>query len=236
MRHHPFILSVGLTALAAGLQAQQPAPAQPAPLAGGPAGPSSTQHFLDIYQVELNPSGFGFALSEPVLQGDFYVFKVWPEGDIIRVPKARIKAIKKRTKDLDKEYIYQLEIVPTGEMYSRDEPTLKGTNYLFHTWKEGTLVSLKQSDVQRVSKVIGVEAFKIKQGQMGVKTNANLPMQGGTATVIRDNPSAPSPSSEGLSGGNSNWIYQGVPGVTDAWAPPSATQAYPGDVPKLPDH
>jgi hypothetical protein len=235
MRHHPFILSVGLVVLAAGLQAQQPAPGQPAPLAGGPAESASTHHYLDIYQVELNPSGFGFALSEPVLQGDFYVFKVWPEGDTIRVPKARIKAVTKRTKDLDKEWIYQLEIVPTGKMYSRDEPTVKGTNYLFHTWKEGTLVSLKQSDVQRVSKVTGVEAFKIKQGQMGVKTNANLPMQGGTASVIRDNPPASSPSAEGLSGG-SNWIYYGIPGVTDAWAPPSATQAYPGDVPKLPDH
>ncbi|HEX7253569.1 MAG TPA: hypothetical protein VF376_11860 [Thermoanaerobaculia bacterium] len=234
MRHSLSLFAVALS-LAAGLQAQQPAPVQqPAAVPPGQAQPASAQHFLDIDQVELNPSGYGFALSEPVLQGDFYVFKVWPEGDTIRVPKARIKAVTKRTKDLDKEYIYQLEIVPNGRMYARDEPKLKGTNYLFHTWKEGTLVSLKQTDVQKVSRVEGVPAFKIKQAQMGVKVNADLPMQGGTATVIRENPSAPSPSSQGLSGG-SNWIYYGVPGVTDAWAPPSATQAYPGDVPKLPD-
>src|SRR5262245_42935878 len=225
MRHPLGLFAIAL-AVAAALQAQQPQPAGQQP--------ASTQHFLDIYQVELNPSGYGFALSEPVLQGDFYVFKVWPEGDTIRVRKARIKAIKKRTKDLDKEYIYQLEIVPTGKMYSRDEPTLKGTNHLFHTWKEGTLVSLKQSDVQKVSKVIGVDAFKIKQGQMGVKANADLPMQGGTARVVRDNPPASSPSAEGLSGG-SNWVYYGVPGLTDAWAPPPAVQAYPGDVPKMPE-
>ncbi|HEY6931045.1 MAG TPA: hypothetical protein VJA66_15330 [Thermoanaerobaculia bacterium] len=233
MRHPISLYAVALS-LAAGLQAQQPAPVQQSAVPPGQAQPASAHHFLDIYQVDLNPSGYGFALSEPVIQGDFYVFKVWPEGDMIRVPKARIKGVTKRTKDLDKEYIYQLVVVPDHKMYARDEPKLKGTNYLFHTWKEGTLVSLKQTDVQKVSRVDGVEAFKIKQAQMGVKTNANLPMQGGTATVIRESPAPSSPSAEGLSGGP-NWIYYGVPGVTDAWAPPSATQAYPGDVPKLPD-
>ena len=33
----------------------------------------------------------------------------------------------------------------------------------------------------------------------------------------------------------SNWIFNGVPGVTDAWAPPSAVVASPGDVPRARD-
>jgi hypothetical protein len=58
-------------------------------------------------------------------------------------------------------------------------------------------------------------------------------MEGGTATMA---PAAPPPGSEGFAPSQpTNWLYFGVPGVTDAWAPPPAVVAAPGDVPKAPE-
>jgi hypothetical protein len=69
-------------------------------------------------------------------------------------------------------------------------------------------------------------------------------MQGGTVKgdLSPGATSPPSPSSDaqnmqvGQGMSTSNWVYFGVPGVTDAWAPPSATVGYAGDVPRLPDN
>jgi hypothetical protein len=93
-------------------------------------------------------------------------------------------------------------------------------------------MSLRQSDVQKVSKVTGVAAFRIQQEERGASLNANLPMQGGTATVL---PGAPSPdpaAAPAPTPGQGNWSYQGTAGITDAYAPPSAVVSSPGDVPK----
>jgi hypothetical protein len=57
---------------------------------------------------------------------------------------------------------------------------------------------------------------------------------GGTVTVINERP-APAPEPVDPTMAPSNWIFNGVPGVTEAWAPPSAVVASPGDVPRARD-
>ena len=56
-------------------------------------------------------------------------------------------------------------------------------------------------------------------------------MQGGTATIIPVAEPAPA-AGPAPADAQGNWSYQGQPGVTDAYAPPSAVVSSPGDVPK----
>ena len=222
--------------LAAGAQAQQPQSQQPP--AQHPVGmQAQSEEPLDIYQIDLVPSGSGFALTKPVLEGDVYVFKVWPDRSTVRLPKSKVKSIVPRTKDVSNEVLYQIDLAPSGQMVARDNPTLKGTTYLFHTWREGTLMSLRQTDVKKITRVAGLDAFKIHLQQLGAKAIGDLPMQGGSSSQGAGAPStaAQAPAAPGQSQTPSNWIYQGVPGVTDAWAPPSAVVSSPGDVPKAPE-
>jgi hypothetical protein len=128
--------------------------------------------------------------------------------------------------------VYQIDLAPSGRKIAREEPTLKGTTYTFRTWREGTLMSLRQADVLKVTKVTGVAAFKIQQEERGASLNADLPMQGGGTVTILNAPAEapPAPAPDPAPAGN--WTYQGQPGVTDGYAPPSAVVASPGDVPK----
>jgi hypothetical protein len=43
------------------------------------------QQLLEIYQIDLVPSGTAFALNKPVLQGNVYVFRSWPENTPARL-------------------------------------------------------------------------------------------------------------------------------------------------------
>ncbi|HMF10314.1 MAG TPA: hypothetical protein VKJ00_14340 [Thermoanaerobaculia bacterium] len=230
---------VSLTAVL-GVQAQQ-APAGK-PVLQKPMEMQSEEP-LDIWQIDLNPSGTGFALTTPKDEGDVYVFKVWPDRAVVRLPKSRVKKMVRRTKDVNSEAIYQIDLVPSGVRYSREQPTLKNGTYLFHAYHGGTLMSLRQEDVKQVTRVSGMDAFKIHLQQYGAKANADLPMQGGGSVTVLNVPSDGQAAAHAEPGSEAaaqnlppgNWIYQGVPGVTDAWAPPSATVAYPGDVPKMPE-
>ena len=234
MRHARFLATVGVgMALAVSLSGQQPAAqaSAPKPAAEPP---------LEIYQIDLVPSGSGFSLTKPVLQGDVYVFQAWPDRQIVRLPKSKVKNMAPRTKDVSNEFIYQIDLVPTGQMYARDEPRMKGATYQFHTWREGTLMSLRPTDVKKVTRVSGMDAFKIHMQQLGAKQIGNLAMQGGGSATVVGGETAPADAAHGSAAMPSsqtpyNWIYQGVPGVTDAWAPPSAVVASPGDVPKAPE-
>jgi len=192
---------------------------------------------LDIWQIDLNPSGTGFALTTPVLEGDAYVFKVWPDRQVVHLNKAKVKKMTRRTKDVDDEILYQIDLLPTGQAYSRDHPVQKGNSIQFHTWHQGTLMSLKQADVKKVIRVTGIDAFKLHLQLLGAKAIGNLPMEGGgSVRVINEDSRAAKPAQMPANQTPDNWIYQGVPGVTDAWAPPSAVIASPGDVPRAREH
>ena len=226
-----WIRGLAVLALAARLQGQpsQQPPPQGQPPQGNP--PQAQQPLLEIYQIDLNPSGTGFALSKPVLEGDVYVFKVWPEGDIVRLPKTRVKGITQRTKDLNKEVVYLIELNPTGRQIARENPVRKGKSYVFHTWRDGTLMTLRGADVKKVTRVTGIPAFRIQQEERGAALIDHLPMEGGNARVVNEGSSPPA-AAPAPAQGSGNWSYQGEPGVTDAYAPPSAKVDRPGDVPK----
>jgi hypothetical protein len=225
-----WIRGLAVLALAARLQGQpsQQPPPQGQPPQNNPA--PAQQPLLEIYQIDLNPSGTGFALSKPVLEGDVYVFKVWPEGDIVRLPKTRVKGITQRTKDLNKEVVYLIELNPTGRQIARENPVRKGKSYVFHTWRDGTLMTLRGADVKKVTRVTGIPAFRIQQEERGAALIGHLPMEGGNARVVNQDPASPAPAP--AEGSGTNWSYDGAPGVTDAYAPPSAKVDRPGDVPK----
>jgi hypothetical protein len=92
-------------------------------------------------------------------------------------------------------------------------------------------MSLRQADVKKITRLTGLPAFRVKQEESGAALIGDLPMEGGSATVIPA-PQAAAPPGQAPAPGN--WIYQGVPGVTDAHAPANATVASPGDVPRAP--
>jgi hypothetical protein len=233
MKRHAGI-AVALMLLAVSLCAQQAAAQQP-PASKAPA----QQPSLEIYQIDLVPSGTGFALAKPILEGDMYVLTVFPDRATVRVPKDRIKAITLRTKEMNAYAMYQIDLLPSGKMYAKDAPTLNGTTYTFRTWRDNTLISMRKSDVKAVTKLTGLAAFKAQQEERGAKLTANLPMQGtDNVQIINSPPPDPRQVSSGSSpstSGGTYWIYDGVPGITDAYAPPNATVAYPGDVPKAPN-
>lgn len=217
--------------LAVRVDAQQPStPApRPTPVVGSQA--PAPEPPLEIWQFDLDPSGQAFSLGKPVLEGDVYVFKAWPERTTVRLSRTKVKKVTQRTKDIRQEVVYQVDLVPTGRVIARDNPVLKGKTYVLKTWRDGTLMSLRTEDVKAITRVTGIPAFKIQQEERGGARIGDLPMEGGgTVTILPGGePAAPAP---GQPDGQGNWLYQGEPGVTDAYAPPSAVVASPGDVPK----
>lgn len=51
------------------------------------------------------------------------------------------------------ESAYQIDLVPSGKLYSRELPALKGTMYLFHQYPSGTLISIRKSAVRQITKM-----------------------------------------------------------------------------------
>lgn len=186
----------------------------------------------EIYQIDLVPSGSGFAVTKPVLEGDVWVFQAWPDRATVRLPQSKVKKMVRRTEAMTKNPVWQIDLSPTGQMFARTSPVLKGGSYQFNRWAGGTLMSVRQADVKKITKLSGPEAMKIYLQHFGAKPIANLPMEGGT--VSGGLPAAAAGQGAATSGysGPINWIYEGTPGADDAWGPPSAVVSQPGDVPK----
>jgi hypothetical protein len=51
------------------------------------------------------------------------------------------------------EVLYQIDLVPSGKLISRDLPALKGTTYLFHQYPTGTLISVRKSTVKQITRM-----------------------------------------------------------------------------------
>ena len=197
------------------------------------AKPSGADELFELYQVDLVPTGSGFAVTKPVLQGDVWVFQVWPDRSTVRLAQSKVKKITPRTKQLQSETAWRIDLAPSGQIFSRDNPVLKGTTYTFHRWRGGDLMSLRQADVKKITRLTPVEIFQTHLQYFGPKPIGDLPMEGGTVVM----PAEPAAPGEGAAaaGGAENWIYYGTPGVDDAWSPGNAVIASPGDVPKAPE-
>jgi hypothetical protein len=174
-------------------------------------------------------------MEEPKLEGDVYVFRSLPERTISRLPKSRVKKITRRTSELGKEEIWQVELNPTGRILASKEPVKKGAGYVVTEFKQGTLMSIREVDVKAITRLTGLDAFKAQLEETGAaKLSGELPPDAGGATVrgaTGNAPAAPGAAAPGTQTPG-NWSYHGQPGVSDAYAPPSAVQERPGDVPK----
>jgi len=140
---------------------------------------------------------------------------------------------------------YQIDLAPTGKMLSKDQPVLKGSTYLFHSYPNGTLMSLRRSQIKQVSQVTP----ELTNPNTGVIQIGTLAMQGGSTQAGPTNASAApkkGPSKPELGEGfysnlvvgqsladpNSKNDYQ--VGRTFAAPPSSATQSSPGAPPTMP--
>ena len=218
----------GLVVLAAVLQAQQPGQPKELPQARQTKG---QQPPIVVYRVDLVPTGFAFAMNEPTLEGDVYVFRSLPDRTLERVPKSKVKAVTRWSTDYSKEVVFQVEFVPTGSVLVREEPVKKGTNYVFKTWRQGTLLSMQEGDVRKITRLTGFEAFKAEMTELGV-----VVLKGETTDAgFKESPPGTGPASSSAPATKSgNWTYQGTPGASDAYAPGNATVARPGDTPMAP--
>src|SRR5262245_53476163 len=216
--------------------AQQPA-AAPASGSLPLQQPTAVPHAgVEVYQVDLIPTGMGFAVGKPVLDGDFYVFKALPEKQQVRVSKDKVRQITLRIADLNAEAIYEIRLLPSGRMLTKEQPVLKNGAWQFREWKTNNLMAMRQKDVKEVVALQGLAAFKAKQEEKGARLIQNLAMQDGQYQAVGTAPAPPSsaPASDSMPTGPSNWIYEGAPGISDAYAPANAVIESPGDVPKAP--
>jgi hypothetical protein len=228
------LLVLAASALPLLVLAQQPKP-RSTPMVG--MQPTAKPEMLEIYQIDLVPSGSAFALNKPVLENNSYVFKVWPERDIVHLRKEKVRKITPRTQALEKYAVYQVEMVPSGRLLARDMPTLKNNTYVFHTWKENKLMALRLTDVKGIEYLQGLPAFRAQQEEKGAALIGNLPMEGASSVTYFSEPPA-EPSGVPVPAAApppSNWIYDGIPGATTAFAPSNAVIERPGDPPKAPN-
>jgi hypothetical protein len=72
--------------------------------------------------------------------------------------------------------LYQIDLVPSGNLISQDPPILKGTSYLFHQYPTGTLISVRKSTVKQIAKMS--PAAVAAANPTATKRIGNLAMQG----------------------------------------------------------
>ncbi len=192
-----------------------------------------------LYRLDLLPTGSMVALGPPVLQGGKYAFSAWPDAGFTQIPQAKVKRITQLA-GWAAGTVYRIDLLPSGTVLSKDNPTLKGNTWVFHRYRGGNLTSLRKSDVKGIRPVTGDEAFWIEQQMAGeVNIQGPLAMEGGGQVVVVGTPPQV-PSSQGgsqnLSSINGaptgNWSYQGTPGTSDAYGPANATMS--GGVPTMP--
>ena len=155
----------------------------------------------------------------------------------MRLPKVKVKAVARWSTDYSKEVVWQVDLAGTsGTHLARNEPEKKGKNWVAYTWKNNTLVSVPETDVVKITRLTGAEAFKAEQLALGLVVLEGESMtpgfKGGNAPV--NVPASGAPASAGNPTGPGNWTYQGQPGASDAYAPGNATVAKPGDTPMVP--
>jgi len=207
-------------------------------LGKSPSAAPAQETRIIVYRIDLVPNGFMFAMNEPVLDGNDYVFRSLPERTEMKVPKVKVKSVARWSTDYSKEIVWRVDLAGTSGVHlARNEPVKKGKNWVAYTWKNNTLVSVPETDVVKITRLTGAEAFKAEQLALGVIVlegeSTTSGFKGGNAPVN----TAPASGSQAPAGDPTapgNWPYQGQPGATDAYAPGNATVAKPGDTPMAP--
>ena len=147
---------------------------------------------------------------------------------------------------------YQVNLVPSGAVISRDLPVTKGTMVVFHQYPSGNLVSMPRSSLKSVFQIPAENAKTINIAERVVPIG-NLAMQGGSsqagATNMRVVGQAKAAASKENQIGGPGFYSNVIPGQTEAmpnsandyqvgrtyaYAPSSATQSSPGAPPTAP--
>ena len=143
------------------------------------------------------------------------------------------------------ETVYRIALIPSGELVSRDVPASKGTMLVFRRYPDGTLMSVRKTDVKKISQISLAEVPPSPADQ--VIQIGNLAMQGGSSQAGPVTAgSVATPKGPALGRGfytalvpgqsiaepNSPNDYQ--VGRTFAGPPPNAVQSAPGAPPMAP--
>ena len=152
------------------------------------------------------------------------------------------------------EKFYQITLIPSGTIISKDLPVTKGQMVVFHGYPSGNLMSMPRSGVKSVSQIPAVDAKTTNIAERVVPIG-NLAMQGGSsqagpqnARVIGQKAAAAGAPKENQYGGNGFYnnmvVGESVAapnsandyqvGRTYAYAPSNATQSSPGSPPTNP--
>src|SRR5262245_24565292 len=143
---------------------------------------------------------------------------------------------------------YQIDLAPSGKFLSKDVPVVKGGMYLFHSYPNGTLMSLRPSQVKGITKITPDPALTSTTGS--VIAIGNLAMQGGSqAGPANANSVKPKSTSNRPELGEGFYsdlkMGQGLAqdagrsgdytiGRSYAYAPATASQSSPGAPPTMP--
>ena len=147
---------------------------------------------------------------------------------------------------------YQVNLVPSGSVISKDLPVTKGTMVVFHQYPSGNLVSIPRSSLKSVFKVppASAQASNIAEQVIPI---GNLAMQGGSSqggpTNARVIGQAKAATAKENQIGGPGFYNNVIPGQTEAmpnsandyqvgrtyaYAPSNATQSSPGSPPTAP--
>jgi hypothetical protein len=199
-----------------------------------------------MFKVQLNPTGTMIALDQPVLTNGHYLFHAWPDGEQTALRQAAVLKVVPLT-SAAQSTVYRIALNPKGSLLAKDMPVLRTDGlYVFHAWRGAELMSLRESDVRKITKLTGDDAFwAIERANGETPIGGTLAMQGTSQVVSIGAPpethtaqagasSLSSVGTPGISGANpyGNWSYQGTPGVSDAWSPANATMQ--GGLPTMP--
>jgi len=144
---------------------------------------------------------------------------------------------------------YQIDLVPSGMLLSAQPPASKGTTLVFRRFPDGTLMSLRKTDVKKVSQITRDQALLSPADQ--VVQIGTLAMQGGSSQAGPTNVNAVRPRGAAKTGPElGQGFYSNViPGETTAmpnsandyqigrtyaYAPSNATQSSSGAPPTNP--
>lgn len=200
----------------------------------------------NMFRIELVPTGRMVSLNEPTLVNGSYLFQAWPDGETTRLPQNVVRKITRITGKYEDAIVYQVMFYGGGFALARDIPLAKSGMFVFHTWRAGTLTSVRKSEVEKIGTLTGDQAFWVEQGQMGEALIGNLAMEGSAQVISIGTPqgggsqagrnsasSLNQGAPQGINGApQGNWLYQGTPGVSDAYSPANANMS--NGVPTMP--
>ncbi len=143
------------------------------------------------------------------------------------------------------ETFYRIELIPSGELVSKSAPAWKGSTLVFRHYPDGTLMSVRRTDVRKITQVTSAQDLARRSDQ--VIQIGNLAMQGGGAQAGPTNASAAAVKAgpalgkgfysavvPGLSIGEPNSPNDYQVGRTFAGPPANAVQSSPGAPPTAP--